>query len=187
MNKKLLINAAVAIGVIVVVFLHFNAITESNYIRIAVTTYGYLGIFFASILSGFNLFVPVPVVMFTPLFTELGLNFIIVVFTISAGLTLGDLATFYIGRGGHILFNPYKRPFMKKMERLRKERPRTLLAALFLFASFVPLPNEVLLMPFGFIGMRLRQVLPVVFLGNLVFNTLIASGITGVFNSLISI
>ncbi len=187
MNKKLLIKAAVAIGVIVIIFLHFNTIVESDYIRTVVTTYGYLGIFFASILSGFNLFVPIPVVIFTPLFIELGLNSIIVVFTIAVGLTLGDLATFYIGRGGHILFNSDKRPFMEKMERLRKKRPKTLLATLFLFASFVPLPNEVLLIPFGFIGMRLRQVLPIIFLGNLIFNTLVASGIIGIFNSLISI
>ena len=185
MNKKILINAAIAIGVIIVVFLHFNAITEIDYIRIAVTTYGYVGIFFASILSGFNLLVPIPVVIFTPLFTELGLNIIIVVFAISAGLTLGDLVMFYVGRGGHSLFDSDKRPFMKKMERLRDERPKTLLVVLFLFASLVPLPNELLLTPFGFMGMRLRQVLPVAFLGNLVFNTLVASGIAGIFNILI--
>ena len=43
-----------------------------------------------------------------------------------------------------------------------------------LYASFVPLPNELLVLPLSFFGYRLWKVFLVVLFGNFVFNTLAA-------------
>ena len=57
------------------------------------------------------------------------------------------------------------------------------LIVFFFFAAFIPLPNEVLAAPLGFLGYRLAHILPIAFAGNLVFNMLYTAGLLRVFGA----
>jgi hypothetical protein len=55
---------------------HLAKIIRNNPgVRDAILAYGYPGIFFISLLSGFNIAVPIPAIAFLPLFLESGLIF----------------------------------------------------------------------------------------------------------------
>ena len=62
--------------------------------------FGYLGILAVSAISGFNIFLPIPVIGFYPFFVEVGLHPVLTVVTVTAGMTTGDLVGFLIGHKG---------------------------------------------------------------------------------------
>lgn len=187
MNKKFLkIFAQAVLLAIILAGAFFTArfAQESEQVRALVAEYGYFGIFLVSAISGFNLAVPIPAIAFLPLFMESGLSFWPVVWFIVAGLTLADLVAYYLGRVGHQALAHSNSRFLLVLQKTRKRFRWAPIVILFFFASFVPLPNEILLVPLGFLGYRLAYVFPVVFSGHLVFNTLYGTGIINLYEFL---
>jgi membrane protein YqaA with SNARE-associated domain len=145
-----------------------------------VMQYGYVGVFFASILSGFNLIIPIPIISFFPFFVEIGLHPTMTVLLIAAGMTVGDCVGFLIGKGGSVLVDESNR-VVRKLSTMQRKRPIVVPLFLFAYAGFAPLPNEVVVIPAALIGVRLRSVVIPVMLGNIVFNTLVAFGLVSIF------
>jgi len=110
------------------------------------TQYGYLGIFFISLLSSMSLFVPIPytIVIFTmgglPGFEPLWI-------AVAAGLgsSVGEFSGYLIGVGGRKTFSQKNR---KKMDFLMKLFNKFGPVAIFLFA-LTPLPDDLLFIPLG--------------------------------------
>jgi membrane protein YqaA with SNARE-associated domain len=154
----------------------------SEAIRATVASYGYIGIFIISIISGFNLVVPIPAISFLPLFLQSGLGFWPTIFIITIGMTLADTVAYLLGDLGK-KFMPTN--LSKKLERyikiIHEKYNWAPLIILFFFAAVVPLPNELLLLPFAFLNYRLVHIFPVVFTGNLVLNILYSQGIINIF------
>lgn len=138
---------------------------------------GYAGVFVASILSGFNLAIPVPVIAFFPSMIEAGLRPVITVALISLGMTVGDAIGCMIGVYGRRAIQLPKNRISAWIDRTRHSRPWLVWAALSLYAGFVPLPNEVFVVPLAFFGFRPTAVVGSVLAGNIVFNSLAAYGI----------
>jgi len=137
----------------------------------------------AAFLTGIAGF-PVPIVAFTPIFVELGLNTVLVVVAIVIGLTMGDLVTYAFGVLGRRLSGGKENKVLVRLEAYSKKYKTLPLWILFFWASFIPIPNEVLLLPLGLLGYRLVHILPPLILGNIVLNTLVASGVVGIFSAL---
>lgn len=159
-----------------------NLAQENDFIRDTVARFGYGGIFLAALVSGFNLLVPVPIVSFFPLFEASGLDLRYVALIAAAGVTIADSASFYIGRMGHELWmrNAEER-VAHRLEALRGHYYWAPIIALFFFAAFVPFPNELLIVPLGFLGYRLGPILVSALLGNAVFTALFGFGLAGLF------
>lgn len=157
---------------------------SSEAVRMTVASYGYVGVFIVSFISGLNLVVPVPAVAFLPLFLEAGLTFVTSVVVMSAGMTIADSVAFGFGSLGRRAYASTKgnEHVITRLERWRKRHRFGPYLALLIFSSFAPLPNEVMVIPMGILGYKVRFILPIVFAGNIVFNTLYASGILRVFD-----
>jgi len=156
-------------------------VPNNGELQTTIARFGYLGILIASVLSGFNILVPIPIIAFTSAFVASGLNFWAVIVTISVGLTLGDLFGYLIGNLGRGLTSGKEKKIqlIQKLEHLKERHHLAPYILMFLYAAFIPLPNEVLVIPLAFLGYKLRYLFPVFFLGNFVFNILFGySGIT---------
>ena len=184
--QKTLLQVIVLIGVVVLAFYLAELSTQTESIKNTVHRFGYIGIFVVAIIGGFNLLIPVPAAAFMPLILAAGLKFWPAVTIIVLGVTLADMTAFIIGKLSHNI--TYASADSQKMlTRLQKMRERYKFApmlVLFLFASFAPIPNEVILVPFGFMGYRFNQVFPFVLAGNLLFTILYSSVLINVFQSL---
>ena len=55
------------------------------------------------------------------------------------------------------------------------------LGLLFLYAAFVPLPNELLVIPMAFMRYSMAAVMTAVLFGNVIFNTMWAFGVSWIF------
>lgn len=185
-NKKIgkIILQGVSLIMIISIALYFAHLAkESEQIKNIVGNYGYIGIFIISVMSGFNLVVPIPAVSFLPLFLESGLDYWTTIAIMSAGMTLSDSVAYFLGDfGKKIIPSLVNKKLEKKIKLIHEKYNWAPLVLLFLFASVAPFPNEVLLVPFAFLNYRFIHLLPIIFIGNSVFNFLYSKGIINIFN-----
>ncbi|HET7276344.1 MAG TPA: VTT domain-containing protein [Longimicrobiaceae bacterium] len=177
------------IGVIAVLGLVFwltgRALDEPQLVEF-VSEYGYPGIFAVAVFSGFSLLVPIPAASFTSLLIEAGLSLPIILTLITLGMTLGDCVGFLLGKAGRSFSQDDGGPtgLTRRLDRLRTRHPHSPSFILFAYAAFVPLPNELVVAPLSFLGMRFWHFFLPVLLGNALFNSLVAAGIVSVFDLL---
>ncbi len=153
-------------------------------VRTAVAGAGYGGVFLASVASGFNLIAPIPIAVFFPLLMESGLAPVPTVATIAAGMTGGDFLGYMIGNATRDLSGPRLGRARARLEKLlaalRSRHPMLPYGLLFLYAAFAPIPNELVVIPLAFMRYSLPGVILAVLCGNVIFNSLVASGVTWV-------
>lgn len=135
------------------------------------TQYGYLGIFFISLLGSMSVFVPIPYTII--IFTMGGLlRFEPLWIAIVAGLgsSVGEFSGYLIGASGRKAFSEKNR---KKIDFLMKLFNKFGSAAIFLFA-LTPLPDDLLFIPLGVMRYSpIRAFIPA-FLGKFLSNLIIA-------------
>ncbi len=142
---------------------------------------GYLGILLFSIINGFNVFVPVVTASFIPALTTAGLNVYVSLFLVSLGMTIADCTAYFLARVGHGNLSRLNVRVTRSIEFAEKRSHSLPLWILGFWALFVPLPSEVVLIPLGLLGYPPRLVLPIVIIGNIVFNTIVVFGLIGFF------
>jgi len=184
MVVKRSIQAIFFIGIIIFALWLGIFAQDSDFVKGAVTRYGYAGIFFAAIVSGFNLLAPVPIIAFLPLFVVSGLNQWATVALIVAGVTIADMLAYYLGRIGKSISPINVRKKAEKLNLFLENYRNLSLVALFFFAALVPMPNELLVLPMAFFGYRFFPVFIAVILGNTVFNVLSMLGVINIFELL---
>ncbi|MFC1594811.1 hypothetical protein ACFL3E_00070 [Patescibacteria group bacterium] len=178
---SVILKIIVIIAIIVFAFWLALYVPDNGYIRELVQKYGYFGILIAATISSFNIVVPIPIVSFMPLFTELGFSFWGVVIIIVFGTLIGDSAAYFLGYTGRTLINEKEIKILRKLEHFRGKYPWAPLPILFLFASFAPFPNEVLLIPLGFMRYKYLPILITLVFGSFVFNILFSFGFLQLF------
>ncbi|MFH1286618.1 MAG: hypothetical protein ABII02_02605 [Candidatus Magasanikbacteria bacterium] len=154
---------------------------DNGVIKNIVSTFGYTGILFTAVISGFNVVVPVPIIAFFPFFMELGFHPIIAVLVIAFGMSVGDFFGFLIGSAGREVIKPKEGKILKRLEDMREKHSLLPLVFMFFYAAFMPIPNELVVIPLAFLGYRMWKVMTVIFLGNIIFNTIAAFGFTQAF------
>lgn len=175
---------AIVVFVIAIFAFWLSKLTlENDSIQSIVSAYGYAGIFLISAISGFNLIIPIPVATFLPVFLNAGLDFWYVILAISFGMTMGDTLGFLVGKAGKVVLTVHMRRMMKKLEGWQKKNPKSPLIFLSIYSAIAPLPNELVVVPLAFMGYRLKHVFPIIFIGNFIFNILLAKGIITIFNA----
>lgn len=172
-----LLRAIALIGVIGLGLWLGRFVASDDAVQTIVRDLGYLGIFLVAYGSGFNLVVPIPAATFVPAFTAAGFGFWTVIGIMTFGLTAADMTAFLLGRVGRKVDPAPSRGWAGRIERFQERHPKSRTLVLFLYASFFPLPNEVLLLPMGYLGARVRDVILPVLFGNLVFNAIASGGV----------
>ena len=152
-------------------------------VRDAAAAAGYPGLLLASVLSGFNLVWPVPIATFYPFFVEAGFQPVPTLATIALGMTGGDLLGYLIGDATRHLADRRIARFRARAEALHARHRLLPLGLLFLYAAMVPLPNELLVIPMAFMRYPLAAVMTAVLLGNAIFNTAMALGVSLLFGA----
>lgn len=187
MDKKLvkkivqiIIVIAVLIGIVVL-----NRLAIGNEVILDfMMRLGYSGIFLVSAVSGFNVFLPIPIIGFYPSFVEAGLQGAILIPLISAGMLVGDVFGYLIGHVGKNMIEERKKSskIIQRLTALRDRHTIIPMIVLFIYAAVVPLPNELIVIPMAFMGYRLIYMLLALLAGNVIFNTLMAFGFLGINN-----
>lgn len=170
-------------GVVLLVIWTNLYATDHDLVREATQRFGYPGIFLASVISGFNLIVPIPVIAFFPFFMEVGFAAVPTVAVIAAGMTTGDLLGYLLGRAARDMVEPREGGIVRRLESLRDRHPRMPLVIMFLYAAFAPLPNEILVLPMAFLRYPVAGIFTAVLAGNIIFNGLLAFGALELFEA----
>lgn len=184
LTRTTLLRIALLLGLVALIVWVNESAVDSAGIRGAVREFGYLGLFGTAALSGFNLVVPVPVVAFFPFFMEAGLAPVPTVLTIGLGMTAGDMVGYLLGAIGRQTVEPPRvvRGIIQRAQRLRDRHRLLPYAVLLGYAAVVPLPNELIVIPMAFMGFALAGIFAAALLGNLVFNTIAATGVVQLFH-----
>lgn len=179
---KFLLSLGLIVAIVAFAFWLSAAASDNTYVQEIIARYGYFGIFVASVVSGFNLVVPVPAVTFIPALLEAGLQYWPSILILTLGMTSADLAAYVLGRAGRGVFGEaFNQKMIRRLDVMRERHPIIPLVTVFFFASVIPFPNEILVVPLGFLRYKLTYLIIPVFLGNLVFNALYSKGFLELF------
>ncbi len=163
-------------------FLLADYVRNNDAARLLVEYFGYIGILIVAVVTGLNVFVPVPAAAFVPVYLSAGFSFVGIIATLSVGTIIADSIGYLIGMGGkHITQNAHPR-LQQRLEALTQDHHILVLPAVFLFAAVAPVPNEIVLIPLAIAGVRYRTLFLSLLFGTIVYHLLFAYGITSIFN-----
>ncbi len=183
--QKIALRLLALTGFILLAFYFGHLAQNSHFIMAIISDYGYIGIFLISILGGFNLIVPVPSIAFIPLILAAGLSFWPAVIIITLGSTIADSTSFFVGRMAKNITGDTNNRVIREFQKAEQKNKLAPILEVFLFISFAPIPAEVILVPMGYLGYRFIRVLPIIFISNMIFNTLLAFGMASLFNQIV--
>jgi len=178
---KLAIQLVLIICLVAIIFWANRYAAEHDVVREFVNRFGYVGLFGAAAISGFNLVIPIPVITFFPFFMEVGFHPALTVVVIAVGMSLGDLFGFLIGNAGREAIKPKPNGIIARLEKMKEKNKVLPVIVLFLYAAFAPAPNELIVIPMAFLGYSLRLVFTAILIGNIIFNSLVAFGVLAIF------
>ncbi|MBI3115299.1 MAG: hypothetical protein HYZ09_02290 [Candidatus Kerfeldbacteria bacterium] len=136
--------------------------------------YGYFGAFVASLIGNAFIMVPVPYTAILFLLGALGLNPLLIGLWGGLGAAFGELTSYAAGAIGNAVSHERFRHSLAALQRLLRHHRRAVYGILFLVGA-TPIPDDLVLIPIGFIRFGiLRTVLPVA-LGKVTITTLLAS------------
>lgn len=168
--------------VIAMAFWVSGIVKDSDFVSELIRKFGYGGVFLIAVVSGFNLAIPVPAITFMPIFIASGLDAFVVIVIMATGMTFADLIGFLLGKSGRsIAMSSFERNVLNKFEKIKDKLNWSPSLMLFLFASLVPFPNEIIVVPMAFLGYGLIYILLPVFFGNIIFNSIYAIGVVNLF------
>ena len=133
--------------------------------------YGYLGIFFISLLGATSVFIPIPssVVIFI-LSSQTAFDPILIAVFAGSGAAVGELSGYLIGLGGRrVISERYK----KKMDILMRLFQRFGPIVIFAFA-LTPLPDDLLFIPLGVMRYKILHAFIPALIGKFTSNLIIA-------------
>jgi len=177
----ILLIIAVLLTVTTVALFAAQFIENSTAAQAIISELGYGGVILIAIIAGINVIVPIPAVTLTPIFTTAGLLLPWIILSLTVGTIIAD----YIG----YLFGHWSRTHIYKsypsavayIEKIYIHHPRLIVPLVFLFSAFIPLPNEVLVIPLALLSVRWRLMILPLFFGNLINQTIYAYGIDSIY------
>lgn len=176
MNKKFIKVLFLVLIILLVVVSIYNFKGDPNDILSKIKTGNfYYIIFFAGFLGGVSILFPFPYYIFVVLFASLGTNPFILGAVAALGVMIGETTSFFLGyTGGEIIKSKYIDKISKIVFRLNDKHPKRIPVFLFLWGSFLPIPNDFLLIPLGAIKYPYWKTIVSLGLGNLVYGILLA-------------
>lgn len=137
-----------------------------------VEDWGYVGYFASASIAGMNVFVPTTHLIFTAPLLNAGLDPLLLVACGALGASLADLVGYAIGDRGRHAFSGATDRMARWLTDTVERRRRFAPVVLFLWAGFMPLPNEILVIPAGVMGYGMARTFLITLAGNVCFNAL---------------
>jgi membrane protein YqaA with SNARE-associated domain len=181
-NTKTIIKFLVFLGVILVIGIVVHQLAQNEVVLSAIATLGYVGVILAGFLGGLNAFVPIPAATLSTLFLNAGLSIPLIIFSLAIGTLIADWIGYLIGYfGRHTLDTHHPRVTILFTD-LHKRHNALVIPLVFIYAAFVPLPNELFLIPLALAKSRFTPLIIPLFLGNLINQALLVYGFSSIFS-----
>ena len=160
------------IAVFVVVWVSLLALVgPSKLVSIIGVQNGYLLAFLIAAFGGFSSLTAVSLVATIVTLSAGGLNPLLLGLFAGTGMTIGDLIYFYLGNAGRNALHPESRlrALVEKSSAWLSDKPKWMLPLVtFIYAGFLPLPNDVLTVSLALAGGKMRVIVVPLFLGNII-------------------
>jgi membrane protein DedA with SNARE-associated domain len=131
--------------------------------------YGYVGITAISIVGNMIPFLPVPYLVAIFLLAPY-LNPLVVAIGVAVGATLGKCISYLIGRGGYSLLGASRKEELLSLSSMLDKYGAI---AVFFFAA-LPLPDDIIIIPFGLMKYNFTKFFVALFLGKLTLGFIVA-------------
>ncbi|MBI4086523.1 hypothetical protein HY416_00880 [Candidatus Kaiserbacteria bacterium] len=184
MNTRIFKTAASVVFILLVMVGSFalaHILKDSEVARSTIEQFGYRGMFVIAVVTGLNLFIPIPAATFAPVFVSAGFPLPAIIVVLTAGTLVADIVGYLIGVSGRHIARHAHPGLEARIESFARVHHSLVVPLVFLSSAFAPFPNEVVLIPLAFIGIRFRILFLPLLAGTIVYNTLIAYGLTGTF------
>ncbi len=183
-TAKLIASLVVVLLIIAASFYFAEYISKNDGARELVNSYGYFGAYITATLLGLSAIAPVPPAIFMPVFVTAGLLPVLIILFLSLGTLTADLFGYFLGNVNATLLSKKFPRLTLWFEKLHTNNYLLLITVVFLYAAFVPLPNELVVISLGALGARLQPLLAPLFLGSVVHHTVFAFGTQGLYSFL---
>lgn len=183
MAQKIRIPIVIVLVLLLFIFTFWlgGYIQENSHLQEIVSSFGFFGILFTSFVSGLNLIIPLPAVAFIPIFNASGFSIPIIIGGIVIGTTIADLLSYYAGTFGKTYVDRSKNKIILFFKDCCSNRKYMASFVIFVYSTLVPLPNELLLVPLGTLGFKLRHLIVPFTLGTVLHVSIVAYGVTTLF------
>lgn len=180
--SRFLLTSVLLLVTLTGVFHLAQFIVEDTTAQTLVQNFGYWGVLLVSYIAGLNAIVPVPAGSFVPIFVAGGLAMPLIITMLVIGTFLADMTAYLVGvLGRKIATNKYPR-LIHYSTILKEKNKFYVVLGVFLYATFSPLPNELILVPLALMGTPLLLLVPPLLVGTILYQSIFAFGITGLFN-----
>jgi membrane protein YqaA with SNARE-associated domain len=142
---------------------------DFNWLITLFQQYGYVGITAISFFGNMVPFLPVPYLVAIFLLAPY-LNPLMVALGVGVGATLGKCISYLIGRGGYSLLGESKK---RELQCLSSLLGKYGIITVYIFAS-LPLPDDIVVIPFGLMKYNFPKFLLALFLGKLTLGVIVA-------------
>ncbi|MCU0678337.1 MAG: VTT domain-containing protein [Candidatus Pacebacteria bacterium] len=176
----LLILTAVASGAL---FFAEYLLTNKD-LQEQIASFGYLGVIVIAAIAGLNVILPIPAVAFTPVFTAAGLSLGGIILALTIGTLIADFIGYVFGRVSRSTMTEKYPKLIARLEHIHHNHRTWLVPIIFLYAAFMPVPNEALIIPLALLGVSWRTMVLPLFIGNLVNQSIYAYGMYSMFRLL---
>jgi hypothetical protein len=176
-NSIIFACLVIAIGLAIFASLQLQS---NNAIVATVASLGYIGVFIAGLIAGLNVVFPVPAATLSPLFIEAGLTVPVIIIFLAAGTLAADFIGYLIGHTSRPIIKNKHPKIVALANRVSDAHPGLIAVFVTIYAALVPLPNELILIPLAFAGVSWRLLLIPLFVGAVIIQTLLVTGVTWV-------
>lgn len=173
---------------VVLLVVTIGALFAAHYIensataQLFVAKLGYLGVVVIATVAGLNVVLPVPAFTLTPIFTAAGLGMSGIILALALGTFIADILGFLFGNWSREHIYKHYPKVITFLEKIYIDKPHLIVPVIFLYAAFIPFPNEVLVIPLALLKVHLRLLIVPLFLGSLVHQAIYAYGMQGIFS-----
>jgi len=137
--------------------------------------HAYTILFLSALLGGTSLFIPFPYYLLTFSFGALGISPLFLGLCAGAGTFLGDSFAYFLAKKGRILTSSRMQIFFSKMGKTFIQKyPKLVPLGAFVYASVIPLPDDLIIVPAGLMKYPFWRIMPSLFLGKVLFNVILA-------------
>lgn len=152
---------------VLVAFFAANFVINNSNLRGAITALGYPGIILMAAIASFNV-ITVPAASLVPIFAAAGLKLPFIIIALAIGTFISDCINIVLGIwSGEIAASKYPATY-HRFKKLYDSHSTLLWPMVFIYVAFIPLSNQVIILPLAALGMSLRTMLLVLMLGALV-------------------
>jgi len=182
MDKKirLVLSLVLIIGIFIAVLFVANSLANNPALIEFVTGFGYIGVTLIAIVAGLNTFVPLPAATFTPVFIASGLTIPLIIFFLALGTLIADFIGFMLGHVGRDLIMAKYPKIFSFVTNIQENHQRLIIPVVILYASFVPFPNEAILIPLALAGTKFKSLIIPLIIGNIIHQAVIIYGIQSI-------